>query len=450
MNYTKLLAEYVDKFNYDKVTKEDLEYTRLLIIDYFAAAYAGKKINDSFNKAMEKIFLEMGGKQESSVLFSNKKIPSQNAAILNAMYVHGADMDDGHKKAMGHVGAHVISAVFALGETLDVTEQEIIVAVIVGYEIYIRISSAAQPGLARRGFHSTGTAGAIACAAACAKLLKLNEKQIYNAMGIAVTQGSGLLIVAESGQSIKPINPAKAAQSGIISAFLAKEGVEGGVYPLESQKGWFHAMTDVVDENALIEHLGEKNLVTGCYFKPYPSCRHTHCGIEAAINVYNRNKNRVIKRVNLYIYENAIKIAGQIKVPKNDEDTKFSIHYTLACALINGRFGLDELNIKLMDEKIVNIIGKIKLINDPTMENREKGIRGAKIEVFYEDGNIDKEIILVPKGDPEVPFTIEDVTNKLKECCDGMLDLEKQEILIEKISQFGENKKFNYSELIRR
>ncbi len=448
LNATKLLSEYVYNLCKDNITDHDIAYMRLLILDYFAASFAGRKVNTVFNNAMESIFFDMGGKEESTVLFSDKKLPMQNAAILNATYAHGADMDDGHKRAMGHVGAHVISAVFAMAETLDVTEQEVVEAIVAGYEVYIRISAAAQPGLAKRGFHSTGTAGAVACAAACAKLLKLNADGIYNAMAIAVTQGSGLLIVAESGQTVKPINPAKAAQSGIISALLAKNGVVGATDPLESEKGWFHAMTDKVDEKMITNGIGEKNEISQCYFKPYPSCRHTHCGIEAAIRVHNRNKGKAVTCANLYIYENAIKIAGQITHPKTDDDAKFSIHYTLACALVNGSFGLDDLAVEKAGDDVNALIDKITLINDPTMECRERGIRGAKVEVFFEDGSIDEETIPVPKGDPEVPFTLDDMREKLKSCCRGLLDEQSQEKLIENVMRFGNENHFDYSSLI--
>lgn len=445
---TKLLSEYVYNLPFDNIPKQDLTYTRLLILDYFAASYAGRKVNHVFNHAMENIFFDMGGKEEATVLFSEKKLPMQSAAILNATYAHGADMDDGHKRAMGHVGAHVISAVFAMAETLDVTEQDVVEAIVAGYEVYIRISAAAQPGLARRGFHSTGTAGAVACAAACAKLLKLSCNGIYNAMAIAVTQGSGLLIVAESGQTIKPINPAKAAQSGIISALLAKNGVIGATNPLESEKGWFHAMTDKVDESMITNGLGERNEISQCYFKPYPSCRHTHCGIEAAIRVHDRSQGKAISCINLYIYENAIKIAGQITHPQTDDDAKFSIHYTLACALVNGRFGLDDLAVDKAGDTVNTLIDRITLIHDPSMENREKGIRGARVEVYFEDGTTDEETIPVPKGDPEVPFTLDDMREKLSSCCNGLLNEQGQKELIENVMRFGSEKRFAYSSLI--
>lgn len=445
---TKLLSEYVYNLGENSISGKDLEYTRLFILDYFASSCAGRKVNAKFQRAMEEIFFEMGGKEESTVLFSDRKLPMQSAAMLNASCAHGADMDDGNKLAMGHVGAHVISAVFAMAETLPVTEEKVIEAIVAGYEVYVRVASAAQPGLAKRGFHSTGTTGAIACAAACAKLLNLDADGIYSAMAIAATQGSGLLLVAESGQAVKPINPAKAAQSGIISALLAQKGVTGPINPLESDKGWFHAMTDSVDEKMITENLGVSNEISRCYFKPYPSCRHTHCGIEAAIHIHDRNPGKSISRVNLYIYENAIQIAGQIVHPQTDDDAKFSIHYTLASALVKGKFDFDDLKTAAAGDAVNNLIDRITLIKDPGMEDRDRHIRGAKVRVFFADGTEDEETVPVPKGDPESPFSLDDMREKMKLCCCGILDSSRQNQLIDNTMSFGTHKTFQYSNLI--
>lgn len=441
MDATKVLSEFVYNLKFEDLTEHDLDYTKLLILDYYAAVYAGIKVNRVFNKANETVVFANGGTAESSVINSNKKLPAMSASYMNAVYAHGADMDDGHRKAMGHVAAHIMPSVFALAETLNVSGREVITAIAAGYEIYIRVAAAAQPGLVHRGFHSTGTAGAVACAAACAKLLRLNEEGIYNAMAVSVTQASGLMIIAESGQMIKPINPAKAAQTGILSALLVKNGVEGGVMPLDSKKGWFHAMTDSVDYSMITNDLGRKLQISTSYFKPYPSCRHTHCGIEAAVNLNGRFNYRDITEVNLYIYKNAIQIAGQIVVPKTPDDSKFSIHYSLACAIVNGGYTLDDLDTSKNPEA-VDLTSKIHLIEDETMENRDKGIRGAKLEIKLSDGRILTNTVLIPKGDPENAFTLEDMKTKMDGCTVGILSAEQQKDLFDYVLSLDNIGKF--------
>ena len=441
----KILSEFLYKLKFSDIPEKTIENVRIFMIDYFAAAMAGYRINTNFNGAIEKYVFSQGGAEDCSPFFSDKKIPFSKAAFLDACYAHGADMDDGNRKAMGHVGAHVFASVTAAAAMLDCGEQDVITAVIAGYEVYCRVAAAAQPGLVHRGFHSTGTAGAVACAAAVAKLFGLDAEGIYNAMAISVTMASGLMIIAESGQSIKPLNPAKAAESGILAASLARDGVLGGRYPLDSQKGWFHAMTDSVDAEMITKDLGKVFCIDECYIKPYPSCRHTHCGIQAAMEIKCENGISVddIEKVNIYIYSNAIKIAGMIKVPRTQDETKFSIHYAIACALCMDRFSLQDLDFKKVPSKVFDLIDKIELIPDESMENRDAGIRGCTAQICTKDGNEYKKTVLIPKGDPQNPYTFEDIKGKLEQCAEGVIDSAKQSVIFEKIRDFGKtNKKY--------
>ena len=338
---------------------------------------------------------------------------------MNSIYGHGAELDDGNKRAAGHAGVHLIPAVFALADKLKSANEDVLTALAVGYEAYIRISSAAQPGLVKRGFHSTGMAGTLACAAACAKLYNLDAQGIEDAIALATTMTGGLLSYGDSRPAIKPLNPGKAAENGIFAAMLAYEGVQGPSEALEGQNGWFHAVTDYVDEKCLkgTNHL----LLHECYFKLYPSCRHTHCGIDAAVSLHKKVKPEDIQKVNVYIYPNAIKLAG-IKFPKNQDETKFSIQYTMACALVNGNYGISDMYSPINKEKILALIEKIDLISDPSMEDKTKGIRGARVELVKKDGEILTEFVNVPKGDPENPLTRNDIINKLITCSGGNID----------------------------
>jgi len=395
----------------------DKEQLINLIIDFSAAALAGYKLNRTFNNALEKAVLYQAGAAESSVLFQQEKYPARIAAFMNALYGHGAELDDGNKKAAGHCGVHLIPAVFALAEKIGSTNDEVLLALVVGYEAYIRISSAAQPGMVMRGFHSTGMAGTLACAAACAKLYKLDAKGIEDAIALATTMTGGLLSYGDSRPAIKPLNPAKAAENGLFAAMLASKGVRGPLESLEGQNGWFHAVSDCFDESCL--HGTRHLLLHDCYFKLYPSCRHTHCGIDAAIALHKTVNTDDIESINVHIYPNAIKLAG-IKRPQNQDETKFSIQYTLACALLNGEYGISDMDPTVCSIDVSDLIEKINLIPDESMEDRSRGIRGTRVEIVLSNGNTAEKTVLVPKGDPENPISRADIINKLRVCAAGM------------------------------
>ena len=425
------------------------ETIKLFIADYYASAIAGYRINRSFNEAIMSIVEESSGKAESSVFCCNKKYPCEQAAFMNAIYAHGADMDDGNKKSMGHIAAHTMSAVFALAETLDVTWGDVLVAINAGYEVFNRIAAAAQPGLAHRGFHSTGMAGGMACAAACAKLMKLNTEGICSAISIAAVQSSGLFIITESGQECKPLNPANAARVGIISAKLAQRGIKGPNHVLHHPKGWFHAVTDQVNEDMMTEGLGEYFTIHDSYLKPYPSCRHTHSVIECAVNIrkqlieaYSSEYAGNIETINVYIYPNAIRVAGQIIRPENPEDAKFSVHYALAIALMKGQFALSDLDTENAPTEIGALIDKINIVLDDRWENVREGIRGAKVEVMTRDKGVYSCYVNTPKGEGSNPFTEEDIESKLRGCAEGILTEKQQHELLLTIKNIDSAKKY--------
>ena len=435
---SKALSAHLYEAAHTALTEADILQIRKLLLDFFAAMFAGYKQNHAFADSVLEIVKEQGGKAEASVFLEKEKYPARSAGFLNSLYGHGAELDDGNKRAMGHVGVHVIPAVLALAEAEGKTQAEAMSAIVAGYEAYIRISASAQPGMVNRSFHSTGMAGAPACAAACAALLGLDAAGIESAMSFACTMSSGLLTYSESQQMIKPINPAKAAETGIFAARLAAKGLKGPENCLEGPHGWYRAVTEQYDADVLLEkapHL----LIHDCYFKLYPSCRHTHCGIEAAVLLHQRNQARVqeIEQVNVYIYPNAIKLAGQILYPQDADETKFSIHYTLACGLLFGEYGVDYMNPPKLDETVRAMIGKINLIPDESMENREKCIRGTRAEIIFADGTTDQETVLVPRGDPEKPLTTEDIRQKLRQCAAGLLTESRIAALIAYLDAFG-------------
>ncbi len=431
---TKPLVEFANRLSIEYLPASTIEHSRMFIADYIAASIAGYKINFDFNNKIRSVIDEEGASEQSSVLLSRKKYSVAQAAFLNAIYAHGADMDDGNKKSAGHIGTHVIPAVFALAEYKNAQWKDVFLAIIVGYDIFNRVAGAAQPSLYNKGFHSTGIAGSVACAAACAKLLNLSSKQIYNSISIAAVQSSGLIIIDESAQHCKPINPGNAARIGVLSALMAEKGLDAPRNPLESKKGWFHAFSDNINEEVLFGDLGSVFTIDESYIKQYPSCRHTHSCIDAIKDIrVELDKLGLsyhdIKSIDVNVYPSAIKSAGNIKYPQTSGEAKFSIHYAIAKALLTGGFSLDDLN-GYIDEEISSIIDKITLIPDDALENRLAGIRGCNIKVVLYNNNELEKTVLVPKGEGEYFLTWDDLEQKMLSCSRDVISTEESKEII--------------------
>src|SRR5206468_7403806 len=85
-----------------------------------------------------------------------------------------------------------------------------------------------------RGWHATSTLGTLGCAAAAARLLRLDVTQTRHALAIAATHASGLK--ENFGSMTKPYHAGHAALSGIRSAQLAREGLTGSDTALEASR----------------------------------------------------------------------------------------------------------------------------------------------------------------------------------------------------------------------
>lgn len=441
MSESRMLCEKL--YDINELSGDDCNQIRRLMLDYFASMIAGYQVNRLFSEKIEQVIFAQGGTEESTVFFSKKKCPSRSAAFLNSLYGHGAELDDGNKEAMGHVGVHIIPAVISLAEAEKKTQDEAMIAIATGYEAYVRISASAQPGMIARSFHSTGMAGTLACALACAKLMNLSPEEMEDAMALACTLSGGLLTYSESHQEVKPLNPAKAAENGVFAARLAMNGVKGPKNSLEGPNGWYRAVTDKPNIHILLDHR-DRLLLHDCYIKLYPSCRHTHCGIDAAIALAKSVEVEAIKKINVFIYPNAIKLAGQIKMPNNADETKFSIHYTIACSLLYGEYGIKYMDVERYCGSVKDIITKISLVEDVSMENLDKGIRGARVEIIYHNDMKLEKTVFVPKGDPENPVDEETIIKKLETSSYGFLSKKVTDNLIDYISHFGEKTTINW------
>jgi 2-methylcitrate dehydratase PrpD len=430
---TDLLANYVYRLRFEDLPGEVREAAKLVLLDTLASAMAGYKINRIFNEALWSVVGDMGGKKESRVFFQGTRLPAPNAALMNAAYGHGADLDDGNRTAQGHPGVGVIPVVLALAEAHRLSGRDVIVAIVAGYDIFVRIASALNPSHLSRGFHTTGTIGTIAAAGAAAKALKLPLAGVRNSLSLATLQAAGLLEVAESGQMAKPFHPAKAAFNAILAARLAQAGAEGPREPLEGRKGFIKAFADHADLDVLRKDLGKEFRISSCYIKLYPACRHTHGAIDAALKLRQGGlpSLNALKEVKVYLYPAGINLTGSITKPKNADEAKFSLRYTVATALTKGHFTLKDLDAaKGLDKETRGVISKIEIISEPKLENRAANTRGARVELVLKDGTTLREEVKLPKGDPEVPATDEDMEGKLRFCAEDVFPETRQRAIL--------------------
>ena len=438
------LCSFISQLSYEDIPSEIVEYAKILIADYHIASIAGYRYNPEYSLAVKDIVFDMGGNEESSVFFSNRKFPASQAAFLNATYCHGADMDDGHHRSEAHLGVTIMPAVFALAETLKSSGKDVLLAVIVGYEVFSRVAMAMLPNHMMRGFHVTGTVGAIAATAACCKLLHFNSEETYNAISLSTTQACGLVIVGESGQMCKPMNPARAGETGIWSVRLTQKGVVAFENPFESIKGYYHSFSDEHDPEMLSRNLGEVYEIMNCYIKLYPSCRHTHAGNDVALKIVEEHGLlKDAKSITIKTYPHAVHIVGWNDAPKNKNEAKFSMYYTVGCIALFGGYNLENLNdFEEQRKEVIEFAKKIKILSDDKYEDMPNGIRGAEMSVVMNDGKNYFAAVDMGSGEGKSRVDWEGLKLKASLCCSGMKEQSVIDDLLDYCKSFENQEKF--------
>ena len=221
-------SEFTTNTRFENLKLEVISQAKKLILDLIGVSLAGYKLME-FPRMMVDYVTSLGGNPEATIIQTKKKFPAVNAALANAACAHGIDMDDGHRFGALHPGTVIIPAALAAAELSKASTKELIAGIVVGYEVMIRIGMAIVPSSLNRGFHITGITGPFGAAAAAANILALSREETVGAFGLAGLQASGLIQVNHEveGAKVKPINPARAATSGLLSCILAQRGARG-------------------------------------------------------------------------------------------------------------------------------------------------------------------------------------------------------------------------------
>src|ERR1700716_1470429 len=262
---SKQLAEFAAALQFDDIPRHVILRAEDLLLDWVGSTLAGAQARPV--GVIERFALSMGPHDgPSEVLISRRRTSPLFAAMVNAASSHVAEQDDVHNGSVFHPGAVVFSPVVAVAQAIGASGRRVLTAAAAGYETGIRIGEF----LGRshyKVFHTTGTAGTVAAAAAAGRMLGLTGAQMLDAFGSAGTQASGLWEFLRDAADSKQLHTAMAAANGLMAATLAGDGFKGAARILEGEKGMAAGMSTDADPARLTDRLGERWAIVETSFK---------------------------------------------------------------------------------------------------------------------------------------------------------------------------------------
>lgn len=373
------------------------------------------------------------------------QVPANIAALINGINAHVIELDDGHRIGMLHLGAPVISAMLAAAENEQLSTNDFLLGIVIGYEVAIRLACAVQPGSKLRGYHATGTCGTVGAALGIATALHFDFEQMKSAFSAATTSAAGLLEMIEGDTELKPYNAGRAAMDGLTAAYIGMARFKSPEDALGGKRGFLKVMTEDPKMEYLTDFSGDKLMIETIYMKPYAACRHCHPSIEAALDIRNQAGFNISEVQNIHVDTYKLAVAGHDHTDiKGVNSAKMSIPYSLAVALCTGKAGLDEFTDKFISDKNIQTITDRVTVSDVeelTVLCPQK--RVAEVTITTKNGVFSKRVDY-PKGEPENPLSQQELEDKFrglamygglteKECDEVISEVWKEDFDIKKI-----------------
>lgn len=436
---SRRLADHVAGMRYESLQPEVVHAYKRAFLDFLTCAVAGSAMPVS--RALLSYYEENDATRSATVIGSGVKLSAPNAALVNGANTHGLDFDDGHTHGSAHPSGAIFPAVLAAAEQRGAGAAEVILAVVLGYDVMLRIAAAMHPTSARRGFHNTAIAGVFGAAAGVASLLKLDAQQTQHALGLAGGFAGGIREYLEEGAEIKRIHPGKAARDGLLCAEFARRGITGPSKVLEGRNGFFRTHADgQVKWQRFFDGLGRRFEISDVYFKPYPCCRHYHAVVDGiqALQQEHHFRAAEVEHVDLGIY--AVGVHGHDhKHCDNLLDAQMSAPCAAALALVDGEVAASKfLPESLRRPELQALIQRIDTHVDEECERIYPATRSGAVHIALRDGRKLDIRVLDPKGETENPMSDADLERKFVANCEPILGKPRCEQLLGQVWRFDE------------
>lgn len=406
------LARFVAGLCYKDIPKEVVARSKLCILDQLGVQLVASTLK--WNKLIYRYVKDHGGRQESTVINFGTKVPAQDAAFVNATFGQGCELDD--VLNLSHPGAASVPAALAVAEREGRSGQDLITAVVIGYEIICRIAAAIHPHHGNRGFQAQGTVGPFAAAAVAGKLLELNEEQMSHAFAIAGSHSSGIAEYTQSGGEVKRMHSGLGVRSGIQSAILAEMGLTGPLTVIEGKRGFCQAFAGNYNLTAITESLGKQFSIMNTRFKIHPVAGGQISSIDTFSELIAKHdlSSEDIQEISVGVGESSKLNNASIYEPKDASSAQFSLAFSLALRLIKGSNDLSFYTDPSMwsDSQVLATARKVKIYVDS--EAREDKVNSSRINIKLVDGRTLGAYQPYRKGSFENPLTDKEIKAKAR------------------------------------
>jgi 2-methylcitrate dehydratase PrpD len=432
---TAKLAVHASKLRYEDIPSDVIEKAKDCILDQIGVELIGSTLE--WNKIAYRYVTEMGGKAESTIVNYGTKVPSLDAAFVNATFGQGCELDDVGFAAGGHLSAATVPVGLALCEKERVNGKALLSAVVAGCDVMYRLLLAVRPSSGKRGFHSHGIGGPFGAMVVAARLLRLSDEQMLHAFGIAGSHASGTMEYDQTGGEVKRVHAGIAARGGIQAAMLARLGLTGPPTIIEGKRGFLRVFADQTDVDVILKNLGTEFGIMRIWFKMFPCVATVQGVIDTLAKLIEEHKIRAddVEEIQVGISETSLSHGGAIYEPHDVASAQFSLPFSLALRLLKNDNDLSlYMDSKLWtDPKVLALARKVKSYADPKAKGDQN--YNTTMEIKLAGGKSIKAFQQYPPGSPLNPVSRDELRKKFRKLAGTVLPESRMDQIIEKVDR---------------
>jgi 2-methylcitrate dehydratase PrpD len=404
------LARWVDALTYEKLPLDVVELTKKCLLDQIGCQLVGATLPH-----VQPVFrhvAELAAKGDSTITLYGSRTAPIYAAYVNGTFGHAFEFDDSHALC-GHPGVCVISSALAFGEHYRRSGQDLIEAIVAGYQSMALSGAAIHKSSRRLGWHGTKVQGVFGSAAAAAKLLRLDPGKITHALAIAGSEASGTMEYDQSGGEVKRLHAGSASRSGAQAALLAHLGLTGPSTIFEGKRGIFHLFGDGFDADP--ESFWATDFhIRRTMFKLTPAVFTIHGAIQAALQLHKDKQvdHRDVVRIEAEVAEITVPHGAGIVRPCDMIGAQFSLAFSVGLSLVRGHNRLADYvdSTAWRDPEILAIADRVTVRAVPLAPGVSEFC--ARLTVHLRDGRTMVQDQPVPRGHHDNPATFADILEK--------------------------------------
>jgi len=415
MRIEQRLVDWISTVEFEDFPQAVIETTKNQLLTIVGTTVAGAT-EDGCLEAVD-FYRRLGGKEEATILIHGGRIPAHDAAFVNALMARALDLCDSMTPGP-HVGAALVAGSLAAVELMGgLSGKAFLTAVIAGNELAARMNLSEA---AYDGFDPTGICVVFGVAAAASRILRLSGEETWNALALAFNRCGGSFQSHIDGSLGVRFVQGWVAQSGLLCARLAVEGITGPKNFLEGVYGYLHLYgKDLFKGEDLIAGLGEQFRMERMVYKKYPSCALTQGPTDVTLKLMNEESisGDDIDRIEIIVPPYTHKLVGhEFEVGENPRvNAQFNIRYCVANALLMGASRLEHFEEEeIRQGKARELSKRIFVVPDKALEVR--GHTPMDMRVLTRDGREFLRTLDIGPGFPGNPLTREDHEKRFEDC----------------------------------